>query len=289
MASKQQIKSRIKSVRNTRQITKAMQLVSASKLRRMQEAAQATQAYSKYARELLTHLRRQNEVSKFDFYLERPVKSRLLIIVTSDRSLAGAYNSNIVKQYLAELKKDQQAGVKTQTICFGRQGSNIVTRLKDTDIKGIYIGLPDKPTIVDLKAAITSAIDSFSDGTVDAVDVIFTHFVNTVIQVPTMQRLLPAGFSEEEVSESVRNAEFEPSIEQVLHETTIRLVEAQLLQAVLESNVSEQAMRMLAMKSATDNASELIDEYTLAYNNARQAAITQELAEISGGVEAMKE
>lgn len=287
MASTQQIRARIKSVKNTRQITKAMQLVSASKLRRMQEAAEATKAYSKYARELLTHLRQQNEVQNYDFYVERPVKNRMLIIITSDRGLAGSYNSNVIKRYISELKEADTK--KDTTIVFGRQGSKAVSRLKGIDVEGVYTGLPDQPTISDLSAAITTAIEKFRSGEVDAVDVIYTHFVNTMTQNAAIQRLLPAGFTEEEVSKHIKSAEFEPSIEAVLEQTTIRLIESQLLQAVLESNVSEQAMRMVAMKSATDNANELVDDYTLELNNARQAAITQELAEISGGVEAMKD
>jgi F-type H+-transporting ATPase subunit gamma len=288
MASTQQIRAKIKSVRNTRQITKAMQLVSASKLRRMQDAAEATRAYSKYAREILTHLRRQNEAKQFKFYEERPVKSRLLIVITADRGLAGAYNSNIIKQYIMELKKDDSGKVKNSTIVLGRQGAKAVARIKDTEVLGVYTGLPDKPGLSDLEAGINSAIKAFMDDQVDAVDIIYTRFVSTVTQIPTVQRLLPAGFTEEEVGETVKSAEFEPSAEAVLLSTTIRLVESQLLQAVLESNVSEQAMRMLAMKNATDNASEILDEYTLEYNNVRQAAITQELAEITGGAEAMK-
>lgn len=289
MASTQQIRSKIRSVKNTKQITKAMQLVSASKLRRMQDAAQATQAYSKYARELLTYLSRQTEAEQFDFYKVRKVNSRLIIVITSDRGLAGAYNSNVLKLYINELRKDDAEKIKNTTICYGRQGSKLVSRLKDTTVAGVYTNLPDKPTLTDLKAGISSAIKQFTDGEVDAVDVIFTRFVSTVNQIPTVQRLLPAGFTEEEVGKDIETAEFEPSVEAVLLNTTIRLIESQLLQALLESGVSEQAMRMLAMKNATDNATELIDEYTLAYNNARQAAITQELAEISGGVEAMKE
>jgi F-type H+-transporting ATPase subunit gamma len=289
MASTQQIRGRIKSVRNTRQITKAMQMVSASKLRRMQEAAQATQAYSKYARELLTQLKRQHDVAQFPFYQERPVKKRLLIVVTSDRGLAGAYNSNILKMYLQELKKDEAAGVDILTICYGRQGANFMARVKEADVMGAYTNLPDKPSLSDLEAGINSAIMAFRNGEVDAVDVLYTRFITTITQEPIMQRILPAGFTEEAVSEAVQVAEFEPSMETVLEKTTIRLVEAQLLQAVLEAGASEQAMRMMAMKNATDNASDLLDEYTLALNNARQAAITQELAEISGGVEAMKD
>ena len=288
MASTQQIRGRIKSVRNTRQITKAMQMVSASKLHRMQAAAQATQAYSKYARELLTHLNQQNDVTDNAYYRERPVKKRLIIVITSDRGLAGAYNSNVLKRYVTELKADKTSGTANTTICFGRQGSSIVSRLSGSDVEGIYTNLPDQPQLADLKPALKTAIQLFLDGQVDAVDVIQTRFVNTITQHTEIQRLLPAGFTEEQVTESIKTAEFEPSVETVLNNVTVRLVEAQLLQAMLESNVSEQAMRMLAMKNATDNASDLIDEYTLEYNNARQAAITQELAEISGGVEAMK-
>ncbi|HSX32732.1 MAG TPA: ATP synthase F1 subunit gamma [Candidatus Saccharimonadales bacterium] len=288
MPSRQQIKRRIGSVRNTRQITKAMQLVSASKLRRIQAAVQATQAYSKYARELLTYLKSQHGATRFDFYRERPVKRRLLMLVTSDRGLAGAYNANAIKLYLREVKKDQDAGIKTQTIAFGRQGANLVSRLKDADVLGTYTGLPDSPSLGDLQAAIDTAINAFKSGQVDAVDIIYTNFVSTITQQTAVQRMLPAGFTEETVSEAIRASEFEPSMEEVLMNTTIRLLESQVLQAVLESIVSEQAMRMLAMKNATDNASDIIDDLTLVYNNARQAAITQELAEITGGAEALK-
>lgn len=288
MSSTQQIRSRIRSVRNTRQITKAMQLVSASKLRRMQDAAAATQAYSKYAREILTHLKQQREVGEFDFYKERPIKKRLFIVMTSDRGLAGAYNANILKTYIAQLKADDKEGIKNATIVFGRQGAKIVSRLHDTEVVGVYTGLPDKPEMANLEAAINSAVTQFLDGSVDAVDVVYTKFINTVTQNAAIQRVLPAGFSDEPVTETVQAAEFEPSLETVLLGTTVRLIEAQVLQAILESNVSEQAMRMMAMKSATDNANDLIEEYTLAYNNARQSAITQELAEITGGAEAMK-
>lgn len=289
MASTQQIRGRIRSVRNTRQITRAMQMVSASKLHRMQAAAQATQAYSKYARELLASLRQQTDVEENVFYKQRTVKRRLLIVITSDRGLAGAYNANVLKRYFAELKQDRTAGIETVTICFGRQGASAISRIKDANVLGIYTNLPDEPTMVDLQAAISTAIDQFLEDEIDAVDVLYTQFVNTIKQDVAQKRVLPAGVGDEPVSEDVRNAAFEPSIEMVLTNTTARLIEAQLLQMMLESNVSEQAMRMIAMKNATDNASDLIDAYTLEYNNARQAAITQELAEISGGVEAMKD
>lgn len=288
MSSTQQIKGRIRSVRNTRQITKAMQLVSASKLRRTQEAAQATQIYSRYAREILTSLRRQSEVQEYDLYQKRPVKRRLFVIFTSDRGLAGSYNTNMIKTYISELKKDDAAGVKNATIVFGRQGAKVLSRLKDTEVLGVYTGLPDKPEMYHLEAALNNAIEHFLDGYVDAVDVIYTRYVNTVTQHADIRRLLPAGFTDEPVTEEVNEAKFEPSMEAVLLTVTMRLLEVQFMQSVLESRVSEQAMRMMAMKNATDNATELLEDYTLAYNNARQASITQELAEITGGAEAMK-
>lgn len=288
MSSTQQIRGRIRSVRNTRQITKAMQLVSASKLRRTQEAAQATQIYSQYAREILTNLRRHNEVQEYDLYQKRPIKRRLFILFTSDRGLAGPYNANLIKAYISELKKDDVSGVKNATIVFGKQGAKVLSRLKDTEVLGVYTGLPDRPEMYHLEAAINNAVEHFLDGHVDAVDVIYTRYVNTVTQHADVRRLLPAGFTDEPVTEPIRTAKFEPSMEAVLLTVTMRLIEAQFMQAVLESRVSEQAMRMMAMKSATDNANELLEDYTLALNNARQASITQELAEITGGAEAMK-
>jgi F-type H+-transporting ATPase subunit gamma len=289
MASKQQLKRRIGSVKSTKQITKAMQLVSASKLRRAQEAAIGPREYARSASELLTRIRQLTDVDRYALYEKRDSKARLIIIITSDRSLAGAYNSNVLKQLIQELKKDQAAGVASQVIDIGRQGTHLVTRLRDLKVAGVYQNLPDHPSSADIEPVIATAIRLFTDKEVDAVDVIYTDYISTVTQKVTVHHLLPAGFSDEEISENLASAEFEPSPEAVLESVTPRLLQAQLLQAMLESKASEEAMRMLAMKNATDNASELIDDLTLAFNNARQAGITQELAEISGGVEAMKE
>ena len=288
MASTQQIKSRIKSVKNTKQITKAMELVAASRMRRAQEAVQSTRLFSAAARELLTRLRQLVQVNQFDLYQTRPIKARLLIIIASDRGLAGAYNSNVLRNYLAELKKDQQAGVKNYTICIGRQASNFAARLQDVEIVGVYQAFSDKPVANDLQPIINTATELFVARTVDAVDVIFTQYNSSINQTPSNLRLLPAGFYETDVSAPVRLATFEPSADVVLPSATRRLLEVQLLQTVLESVASEHSMRMLAMKSATDNATDLADDLTLAYNNARQAAITQELAEITGGAEALQ-
>ena len=289
MASRQQIKRRIRSVKSTKQITKAMQLVAASKLRRAQEAAVGPQEYSRVAREMLTSLRQLAATeSTFQLFKQRPVKRRMLIIITSDRTLAGAYNVNVVRQTIAELRKDKAAGVETEVITIGRQGANAVARIQSLKIAGIYSGFPDKPDANDIRPILTTAIDRFTSGEIDDVSLIYTHFASTIKQQVQVRQLLPAGFEEEPVNNDVLHATIEPSVDALLESTPTRLLEVQIYQALLESTASEHSMRMIAMKNATDNANDLIGDYTLEYNNARQAAITQELAEISGGAEAMK-
>ena len=289
MASTQQIKSRIRSVKNTKQITKAMQLVAASKMRKAQDAVNQTRYFSQTARELLTRLRQLVHIANYDLYRTRPVKSRLVILISSDRGLAGAYDSNALKMYLTELKKDKSAGVKNYTIAIGRKGAALAARLEDVEVVGVYHDFPSNPGANELRPIVSAVVQMFVEETIDAVDIIYTAFKSTVSQQAQLLHLLPAGFEETEVTEQVRLAVFEPSEEAVLENATIRLVEAQLLQALLESFASEESMRMLAMKNATDNATELVDDLTLVFNNARQAAITQELAEITGGAEAMSE
>lgn len=288
MASTQQIQSRIKSVKNTKQITKAMELVAASRMRRAQEVVQQSRLFSQAARELLTRLSQIVDISQYDLYKVRPIKARLLIIVTSDRGLAGAYNSNVVRMYIDQLKQDASEKHKNYTICIGRKGANLASRLKEVEVVGAYHGFPDNPHANDLRPIINTAIDMFIDGTVDAVDVLYTKYNSSINQEAASLRLLPAGFHETELSANVKLATFEPSTDEVLENATRRLVEVQLLQALLEAVASEHSMRMLAMKNASDNATDLVDDYTLAYNNARQQKITQELAEITGGAEALQ-
>ena len=288
MASTRQLKSRVKSVKGTRQITKAMQLVAASKMRRAQDVANQVQLFSDAARELLTHLRSLPDTSIHHLYTERPVKTRLVILVTSDKGLAGAYNANVLKRYTERLKIDATKGVKTKTICIGRKASQFVSRIKGADVIGVYEGFPERPNENDLRPMVTTLIDQFMDRQVDSVEVIYTEYQNSLTQVAATKQLLPAGFQETTVSSTLAQSSFEPSAEEVLEATTRRLIEVQLFQSYLDSVASEHSMRMIAMKNATDNAGDLIDDLTLEMNKVRQAAITQELAEISGGAEAMK-
>ena len=289
MGSSQQLKSRIRSVKNTKQITKAMQMVAASKMRRAQELDLATAPYTHAANELLTYLAGQGATEDHPLFTKREVKSRLLIVIAADKGLAGAYNSNIAKAYLQELRQDDVAGVKNATIAVGRRASQFVTRLKDTEVLGVYEDLPDHPAGSALRAILDTARDKFVTGEVDAVDIVFTRFISGMNQKVVTQRVLPAGFESTDVARTVREAKFEPDIPTVLDGVAYRLVEAQVFQALLDARASEYSMRMVAMKNATDNASDLADDLTLAMNKARQSAITQELAEISGGVEALSE
>ena len=288
MAQAQALKSRVKSVRNTKQVTKAMQLVSASKMRRALAIEKASAPYAESATELLTHLVAKQGTKNHPLYKVRPVKNRLLIVIASDRGLAGAYNSNISKLYVKNLLEDKEKGVGNKTIAIGRRIAQFTTKIEDGDVIGVYENLADKPTGRELHSILDEARDQFVAGEVDAVDIIYTKFINTLTQEPAVMRILPAGFAKSKtVSPSISEAKYEPSQAEVLDVVTYRLIGAQLYQAVLDAKASEYSQRMIAMKSATDNATDLIDDLTLAINKARQAAVTQELSEISGGVEAL--
>lgn len=288
MPSTRQLKSRIRSVKSNKQITKAMELVAASKLRRAQDASRASAAYATAARELLTQLGTVTDVQRHPFFADKPVKSRLVIIITSDRGMAGAYNANVIKQFIKLLEADKKAGIKTQAICVGKKGAQFAARIKEVEVVGVYTGLPDHITANDFRPLLVDAVDRFIDEKVEAVDVITTRFVNSFVQTAETSALLPARFETVEVSKDIQLATFEPSTEVVLEGATIRLLEAQVYQALIDAKASEESMRRVAMKNATDNATELVDDLTLEMNKVRQAAITQELAEISSGAEAMK-
>lgn len=288
MASQRQLKGRIRSVKSTKQITKAMQMVAASKMRRAQDATKASHPYEHAASELLSFLSRQGVTQRHKWFIERPIKNRMIIVIASDKGLAGAYNANVLKAYLVNLRSDDKDGIANTTIAVGRKASAFVSRLKGTTVAGTYENMSDHPEGAQFYAILNSAKDAFESGDVDAVDVIYTKFVSSMNQVASSFRLFPAGFDVQEESGIASETEFEPSAEEVLDDVAYRLIGSRLFQALLDSRASEHSMRMLAMKNATDNAASLVDDLTLAMNKARQAAITQELAEISGGSEAMK-
>jgi F-type H+-transporting ATPase subunit gamma len=286
VAQIQQIKRRIRSVGNTRQITKAMELVSASKLRRASEAHSRSSAYTSSAREILVRLSQLTDASTHPYFQQREIKNRLVIVFASDRTLAGAYNSNITKM----LTQVVQAG-STQIIAVGKQVAQFAARLDGVELVGSYTDWPTEPTSADIRPITHVATKLFTEGSVDEVVVIYTEFVSSITQQATQSVLLPISLEHEtegvEIGASLDEAIFEPSAEAVLEAMMPRLVEAALLGTALHAAASEHAMRMLAMKNASDNANDLIDDLTLVYNGARQAGITQELAEITGGAEAV--
>lgn len=289
MASIRQLKSRIRSVKNTKQITRAMEMVAASKMRRAQDTTKASGPYARAASELLTYLGGQNVTDSHPYFEKRKVGRRMLIVIASDKGLAGAYNSNVLKRYVRELKEDVDMGIGTASLTIGRRATRFAVRLKNTELVGAYDDMSDQPRGHELRTIVDTAINAFTSGEVDAVDIVYTEFFNAVKQQVTMQRVLPAGYEYVEASQNVQDAKYEPSPKKVLDAVAYRLIESQIFQALLDAKASEHSMRMVAMKNATDNASDLADDLTLAMNKARQGAITQELAEISGGVEAMKE
>lgn len=289
MANTITLKRRIGSVKNTRQITKAMELVAASKMRRAQEFAQAGRAYRTAAYSLLTRLGTITEINDHPLFTQRQIKTRLYVVITSNRGLAGAYNSNIIRLLSRSILAGQKEGIKSQIIAIGKQGANFARRLEGVDLIAAYPDLGDHPSANDIRPILNTMVDLYGGKEIDNATLLYTEFKSNLVQEAKQLSLLPARFEQtEEAPGSLMNVTFEPSVEAVLDNVTSRLLEVQIWQAMLESIASEHSMRMLAMKNATDNASDLIDDLTLAFNTARQAAITQELAEITGGAEAIK-
>jgi F-type H+-transporting ATPase subunit gamma len=286
LASTITLKRRISSIKGTRQITKAMQLVSASKLRRAQEYALASREYRDMAYDLLRRLNALPEAELNPLFKKRPVKTRLYIIVTTNTGLAGAFTSNALKLLTQGLTKDREDRVKSQVITIGSKAAQFVRHLSNVELSAAYPPFGDKPTANDIRPLLNTVIKKYEDQSVDEVNIIYTKFISTVSQQAVVQQLLPAPLLDNPGDASALS-NFEPDAETVIEQVTTRLIEAQIWQAVLESLASEHAMRMLATKNATDNANDLIKDYTLELNTARQAAITQELAEITGGVEAL--
>lgn len=287
MASTIVLRRRITSIKNTRQITQAQQMVAASKLRRAQDYAQKSRAYADLANELLARIGGLSEVERQPLFEKRSVKNRLYVLITSNSGLAGAYNANVLKQLTGAVKEDQSSKVGSQVLAIGNKGAQFVRRVNDINLQAAYPGFGNHPTANDLRPVLNTIIEQYRAGEVDEVRVLYTKFVSTVNQQAQSLQLLPAQAPEQAEGVVSSFSNFEPDVETVIEQVATRLIEAQVWQALLESIASEHAMRMVAMKNATDNAKDLIDDYTLELNTARQAAITQELAEISGGAEAL--
>lgn len=288
MATTRAIQRRIRSVRNISQVTRAMQMVAASKMRRAQQATLASRAYADKARQILTYLAAQPGRSKLLHPLlddRTPIKNRLLIVITSDRGLCGAYNMNVLRLAFEYL---QRVPEPTKIITIGKRGRDAMARTRKNLIAE-FIGLSEKPTALQITPIAKIAIEEFVTGQVDCVDIAYTRFINVLTQRPYLQPLLPFPPPEEPIGGAHAVYLYEPDAETILNALLPRLTELQIYQALLESVASEHSARMVAMQNATNNALELIDHLTLEMNKARQAAITKEMLDIVGGANALRE
>jgi F-type H+-transporting ATPase subunit gamma len=290
VASTITLKRRIKSIKGTKQITKAMELVAASKMRRAQERASLSRKYRQLSYDLLARLSNIKEVEQHPLFQKRTVKTRLYVVITSDGGLVGAYNYNVLKEFTKAVIADRDHGIKSDVIMIGKQGANYARRLAHINLLAVYPSFNDNPTANDIRPILNTLVERYTNKTTDEVLLTYTTFVSNLVQQPRNLPILPADLSDADKTEDTYPVtNFEPSADVVVERTAFRLIEVQIWQALLESLASQYSMQMLAMKNATDNASDLIDDYTLEYNTVRQANITQELAEISGGVEALSE
>ena len=294
MANAREVEQRIKSVKNIAQVTSALQAVSASKVKKAVQVLERTRPYSTKAWQVLQHVANQGECKDLHTLLEQPsdVENVLVVMISGDRGLAGAYYANIVR-FLHKEFDDHSANVRY--IAVGRKGRDILIR-QGKDILAEFSGLPAAPTYVDVSAIGRLAVEEFLDKKADEVYLAYTDFVNMMVQTPVIKKLLPltregeervSVFEEEKVSSS--EYIYEPGKQEILDNIIPRFTALQVFHAILESLASEYAARRVAMKSATDNATELAGALQLEYNKARQQAITNELLDIAGGAEALEQ
>ena len=283
MASTREIRRRIRSVKNIAQVTKAMEAVSAAKMRKAQQQVLATRAYAQAAQEVLSHIARMTGVEDQYGHLLRPrpnIKRVGILLVTADRGLAGGFNANIIRRAAQYIRERRQGGAQVEVVTVGRKGRDWLLRY-DPIIRAEFMALPDNPTSSDIGAITRVLINDFTQGYFDEVVMIYTDFVNTIRQVPTVQTLLPVVPAA--TTGATPDYIFEPSAGAVLSEVLYGFTEVQILQSLYESIASEHSARMVAMRNATDAANELVDVLTLTYNKARQEGITNELMDIIGG------
>lgn len=287
MAGGREIKTKIKSVQNTRKVTRALEMVSASKIRKAQDRMRASRPYARLMRQLIGHIQQANTEFSHPFLTAREEVRRVgYIIVSSDRGLCGGLNSTLFRKLLADMRQWQSQGVGVDVVCIGQKATAFFRRLK-LDMVGSVTHLGERPQLEQLIGVMTVMLDRFSDGRVDRVFLAYNDFVNTMVQRSTIDQLLPLPPGESLGHGHEWDYLYEPDAETVLGEVLTRYVESLVYQAVLENLASEHAARMVAMKAASDNASKLIDTLNLSYNKARQAAITQEISEIVGGAAAV--
>ncbi|MDL5041714.1 ATP synthase F1 subunit gamma [Heyndrickxia coagulans] len=285
MASLRDIKNRINSTQKTSQITKAMQMVSAAKLNRAELSAKSFVPYMEKMQDVVVSISQGTGGARHPMLVSRPVKRTGYFVITSDRGLAGAFNSNVLRLVTQTIRERHQSDDEYAIIVIGRTGYEFFRRLKMNVVLQI-VGLSDHPTFQDIENITKKTVAMYEDGTFDELYLYYNHFVSAISQDVTEKRLLP--LTDVTATNRLISYEFEPSAEEILNVLLPQYAESLIYGALLDSKASEHAARMTAMRNATDNATELIDSLTLTYNRARQASITQEITEIVGGAAALE-
>jgi len=286
MAGAKEIRTKIASIKNTQKITRAMEMVAASKMRKTQERMKMTRPYAKKIAEVIRHLSRATSEYHHVFLQTRPVKNIGVIVVTSDRGLCGGLNANLLRMTIQQMQEWEKNECAIKMSIFGRKGQAFFRRVGGNVIASSdHLG--DTPSIEDMIGVVKSMLQAYEEGHIDAIYIAYNEFVNTMTQKPVIEQLVPLPSNEDDAFQHHWDYIYEPDAKELLEQLLQRYIEMQVYQAVVENIACEQAAKMVAMKSATDNAGELIKEFQLAYNKARQAAITQELAEIVGGAAAL--
>ena len=289
MSGMKEIRTKIKSVQNTRKITKAMEMVAASKMRKAQDRMRSARPYADKVRNICANLAKANPEYRHEYMVERSeIKNVAAIVVTTDKGLCGGLNTNILRLVTSKFQEFGAKGAKVRATAIGTKGAGFFNRI-GVEVTSKVTGLGDKPHLEALIGAIKIQLDAYVAGEVDAVYLAYTRFVNTMKQEAVFEQLLPLGGDRLQADEGSKSWDYiyEPDAKAVIDDLLLRYIEALVYQAVAENMASEQSARMVAMKAASDNAKNVISELQLTYNKARQAAITKELAEIVGGAAAV--
>jgi F-type H+-transporting ATPase subunit gamma len=287
MAGAKEVRGKIASIKNTRKITKALEMVAASKMRKAQDRMRAARPYAEKVRKIIGHLRQVNLDYKHPFTLERPVTSVGIVVISTDRGLCGSLNLNLFKATLVAIREAQSRGAKVYLCVIGSKALQFFRRLSGIEIAASVTHLGDRPHISDLIGTTKVMLDFYRETKVDQLLLAHNVFVNTMTQKAIVSQLLPIQTVDKDELQERWDYIYEPDSMAILDGILMRYIEAQIFQGAVENVACEMAARMVAMKSATDNAGDLIDELQLIYNKARQAAITKELSEIVGGAAAV--
>lgn len=286
MAGAKEIRSKIKSIKNTQKITKAMEMVAASKMRKAQDRMTATRPYAEKMRNVICHLAHAHAEIKHPFMIEREVKRVGYIVITSDRGLCGGLNVNLFKKTINDMMAHHDNGVEIDVVAIGRKAVDYFKR-RNANMVAQTSHLGDTPHIEELIGSVKVMLDSFADGNIDELYLVSNEFVNTMTQKPVVSKLLPVAGPEDAQLKHHWDYIYEPESKVILESLLMRFVESQVYQGVVENIACEMSARMIAMKSATDNAGDIISSLETMYNKARQAAITQEISEIVAGAAAV--